>query len=190
MLADWSARRYPNLEIDLDDREEGESLRLRSPRSGRVVRLSVTYDRRYQPPPLASGEQLLLGHSRALLLPRREAHAPPGRWWCSEGRLVGDLLAERGWALAVNPQERLVATVAEADLAREAGLIQEPLARPAAVRRRPARACSPGRRGGSHPGQRRPRQSARPQASRGGRARAALDGSRGARPRPPAPSRG
>ena len=30
MRADWSARRYPNLEVELDEREEGEALRLRS----------------------------------------------------------------------------------------------------------------------------------------------------------------
>lgn len=88
------------------------------------MRLTVSYDRRYQPPAPAPGEQLLLGHSRGLLLPRREADGAPGCWWCGEGRLVGDLVAERGWALAVNPQERLVATLAEAYLAREAGLIQ------------------------------------------------------------------
>lgn len=124
MLADWSARRYPDLEIKVDDREEGESVRLRSPRSGKVVRLTVTYDRRYELPAPAAGVQLLLGHSRALLLPRREIPGTPGRWWCGEGRLVGDLLAERGWALAINPQERLVATIAEGALGREAGLVQ------------------------------------------------------------------
>jgi hypothetical protein len=37
---------------------------------------------------------------------------------------MGDLLAEWGWALGINPQERLVATIAEAGLSREAGLIQ------------------------------------------------------------------
>jgi hypothetical protein len=124
MLAEWSGRHYPELEVDIDDREEGESLRLRSPRSGKVVRVTVTYDRRYELPTPRRGEQLLLGHSRALLLPRREVPGAPGRWWCGEGRLVGDLLAERGWALAVNPQERLVATIADAGLGREAGLVQ------------------------------------------------------------------
>jgi hypothetical protein len=124
MLADWTARRHPHLEVELDDREEGESLRVRSPRSGKVVRLTVTYDRRYQPPARAPGEQLLLGHTRGLLLPRGEVDDEPGRWWCGEGRLVGDLVADQGRALAVNPQERLVATVADAYLAREAGLIR------------------------------------------------------------------
>jgi hypothetical protein len=125
MLAEWSARRYPHLEIDVDDdSEEGESLRLCSPRSGKVLRLTVTYDRRYELPTPGLGEPLLLGHSRALLLPRREVPGAPSSWWCGEGRLVGDLLAERGWALAVNPQERLVATIADAGLGREAGLVQ------------------------------------------------------------------
>lgn len=91
-----------------------------------MVRLTVTYDRRYQPPTSADGEQLLLGHTRGLLLPRREADDAPGRWWCGKGRLLGDLIAEHGRALAVNPQERLVATVADAHLAREAGLIRVP----------------------------------------------------------------
>jgi hypothetical protein len=36
-----------------------QSLALRSPRAGRVVRLTVTYDRRYQPAGLAPAEQLL-----------------------------------------------------------------------------------------------------------------------------------
>ena len=124
MLADWSVRRYPHLQIDIDDHEDGESLRLRSPRTGRVVRLTVTYDRRYQPPAPARGEQLLLGHTRGLLLPRAEADDAPGRWWCGESRLVGDLIAEHGRVLAVNPQERLVATVAGAYLAQEAGLVR------------------------------------------------------------------
>jgi hypothetical protein len=124
MLADWSQRRYPDLEVELDDREDTESLGLRSPRTGRLVRLTVTYDRRYQLPAAAPGAQLLVGHWRALLLPRKEAEGPSGLWWCGEGRLVGELVADRGWALAVNPQERLVATITTGDLARAAGVIQ------------------------------------------------------------------
>jgi hypothetical protein len=125
MLADWSHRRYPHLEVELDDREDNESLRLRSPRTDRLVRLTVTYDRRYQLPAPVPGAQLLVGHSRALLLPRKEAEGPPGLWWCGEGRLVGDLVARRGWALAINPQERLIATVTTEDLGRAATSVQD-----------------------------------------------------------------
>src|ERR1039458_4652459 len=84
MLTDWVTGRYPHLEVTLDDSEDGAGLSIRSPRSGRVLRLTVTYDRRYQPPPPAPGEQLLVGHSRALLLPRQETQATPGCWWCGE----------------------------------------------------------------------------------------------------------
>ena len=66
---------------------------IRSPRSGRVVRLSVTYDRRYRPPVPGPGEQALVGHSRALLLPRQAAQGAPSGWWCGEGRLVSDIVA-------------------------------------------------------------------------------------------------
>jgi len=124
MLADWSHRRYPDLEVELDDREDSESLRLRSPRTGRLVRLTVTYDRRYQPPtPTPAGAQLLVGHSRALLRPRGEVDGAPGVWWCARTRLVGDVVADRGWALVVDPQERLIATVAEARLMQGAGVV-------------------------------------------------------------------
>jgi hypothetical protein len=124
MLADWTARCYPDLGIKIDEHEAGESLALCSPRTGRVVRLTVTYDRRYQPPPAAPGRQLLLGHTRGLLLPRRAARDASGRWWCGEGRLVGELLATHEWVLALNPQERLLATLTDAERAREADLIQ------------------------------------------------------------------
>jgi hypothetical protein len=124
MLADWSHRRYPHLDVELDDREDNESLRLRSPRTDRLVRLTVTYDRRYQLPAAVPGAQLLVGHSRALLLPRKEADGPPGLWWCGEGRLVGDLVSRRGWALAINPQERLIATVTTENLGRAATSVQ------------------------------------------------------------------
>jgi len=124
MLADWSHRRYPDLEVELDDREDNESLRLRSPSSGKLVWLTVTYDPRYQLPAPAPGAQLLVGHSPRLLLPDEEAEGAPGLWWCRQGRLVGDLVADRGWALAINPQERLIATVTTGDLARAARVVQ------------------------------------------------------------------
>jgi hypothetical protein len=125
MLTDWLTGRYPHLEITLDDNEDGAALSIRSPRSGRVLRLTVTYDRRYQPAPPAPGEQVLVGHSRALLLPRQEAQDAPGCWWCGKGRLVGDIVADRGWVIAINPQERLIATVTTSDLARSAQLTQD-----------------------------------------------------------------
>ena len=88
------------------------------------MRLTVTYDRRYQPPtPTAPGSQLLVGHSRGLLRPRGEVDAAPGVWWCARTRLVGDAVADRGWVLVVDPQERLIATVAEARLMQGAGLV-------------------------------------------------------------------
>jgi hypothetical protein len=120
MLKDWCSRRYPQLEIDID--ESQGSLRVRSPRSGRAVWLTVTYDRRHE---LEAGRQLLVGHSPVLLLPRQEVNGAPGRWWCGNGRLVGDLIADRGWALAVNPQERLIATMVRREIARAVGLVRD-----------------------------------------------------------------
>lgn len=122
MLTDWITRRYPHLELTLDD---DATLSIQSPRSGRVLRLTVTYDRRYQPPAPAPGAQVLVGHSRALLLPRQEAQGAPSCWWLGEGRLVGDIIANHGWVVAINPQERLIATVTTSDLARTAHLTQD-----------------------------------------------------------------
>lgn len=122
MLTDWITRRYPHLELTLDD----ATLSIRSPRSGgRVLRLTVTYDRGYHPPVPAPGEQVLVGHSRALLLPRQEAQGVPSCWWCGEGRLVGDIISDHGWVVAINPQERLIATVTTSDLARTTHLTQD-----------------------------------------------------------------
>lgn len=72
MLSDWVTIRYPHLELTLD-KENDASLSIRSPRSGQVLRLTLTYDRRYQSPQPEPGEQLLVGHSRALVRPRQEA---------------------------------------------------------------------------------------------------------------------
>ena len=69
MLSDWVTVRYPHLEPTLDE-ENNASLSIRSPRSGQVLRLTLTYDRRYQSPQPAPGGQLLVGHSRALVRPR------------------------------------------------------------------------------------------------------------------------
>lgn len=122
MLTEWVSGRYPQLEVTSDDAQKGASLQIRSPRSGGVLRLTVTYDRRYQAPPSAPGAQLLVGSSHALLLPRGEA-PPPRSWWCGESRLVGDIVAHDGWAIAINPQERLIATITTCDLARSAKLL-------------------------------------------------------------------
>jgi hypothetical protein len=122
MLTDWITGRYPHLQLTPDD---DATLSIRSPRSGRVVRLRVTYDRRYHLPVPTSGEQVLLGHSRALLLPRQEAKGAPSCWWCGEGRLTGEIIAEHGWVVAINPHGRLIATATTSELARAAHLTQD-----------------------------------------------------------------
>ena len=90
MLADWTARRYPHLEAELDDREEGESLQLRSPRTGRVG----AADGHLRPPLPAAGTGARASSCWSALAraaaARREADGAPARWWCGEGRLVGD----------------------------------------------------------------------------------------------------
>lgn len=74
----------------------------------------MTYDRRYEPPPEVfadSSTQLLVGHTRGLLLPRQACRERADAWWCGEGRLVGEIAYRDGWAVAVNPEQRLIATV-------------------------------------------------------------------------------
>lgn len=85
----------------------------------------MTYDRRYEPPREVfadSSTQLLVGHTRGLLLPRQECQQP-NAWWCGEARLVGDIAFRCGWALAVNPEQRLVGTVVRSYIARDVGLV-------------------------------------------------------------------
>ena len=118
MVAEWCQRRHPRIDVELN--QYAGSLRLRSSRSGTVVYLAVTYDPGHEPTP---DRQLLLGHSRKLLLPRETVDGGPERWWCGEGRLVGELIAEQGWVLSVNPQDRLIATLVDGDIARAAGLV-------------------------------------------------------------------
>ena len=113
MLAEWSRRRYPQIQAEIDD-DQG-ALRLRSPRSGNEVVLAVTYDPGWRAPGTA---QVLVGHSRRLLLPRQHIDGQPEQWRCGRGRLVGELVYECGWALAVNPQERRVATLVDSAVAR------------------------------------------------------------------------
>jgi hypothetical protein len=118
MLADWCQRRHPQIDVELNQHEG--SLRLRSSHSGKVACLAVTYDPGHQP---TWDRQVLLGHSRKLLLPRETVDGAPERWWCGEGRLVGELIAEQGWALSINPEDRLIATLVDGDIARTAGLV-------------------------------------------------------------------
>jgi hypothetical protein len=125
MLADWAAH-YRRADVDAEDRDGVARVRVRSQRSGRRVELRVTYDRRYEPSleDLAeSSTQLLVGHTRGLLLPREPCQARSDAWWCGEGRLVGEIVYRAGWAVAVNPEQRLVATLVGSYLARDAGLI-------------------------------------------------------------------
>ncbi len=57
MLTDWLGSRYPLLGVAFDDQEDAEALQIRSPRTGTVVRLTVTCDQRYEPPPAGPGAQ-------------------------------------------------------------------------------------------------------------------------------------
>jgi hypothetical protein len=125
MLADWTGH-YRGADVQAEDRDGLARVRVRSRRSGRRVELQVTYDRRYEPPLKHLAEsttQLLVGHTRGLLLPRQACQARSDAWWCGEGRLVGELADRDGWALAVNPDQRLVATVIDSYIAGDAGLI-------------------------------------------------------------------
>jgi hypothetical protein len=125
MLADWAGH-YRAAGVETEDRDGLARVRVRSQRSGRQVELRVTYDRRYDPPleELAgSSRQLLVGHTRGLLLPRQACRERADAWWCGEGRLVGELTYRDGWALAVNPEQRLVATLVSSYAARAAGLL-------------------------------------------------------------------
>jgi hypothetical protein len=125
MLSDWAGH-YRGADVDAEDRDGLARVRVRSQRTGRRVELQVTYDRRYEPPleDLAdSSAQLLVGHTRGLLLPRQACRARTDAWWCGEGRLVGEIAYRDGWTLAVNPEQRLLATVVSSYVARDAGLI-------------------------------------------------------------------
>jgi hypothetical protein len=124
MLADW-AHHYRGAEVDAEDRDGLARVRVRSQRSGRHVELRVTYDRRYEPvDELAdSSTQLLVGHTRGLLLPRRACRERSDAWWCGEGRLVAEIVYRDGCALAVNPEQRLIATLVSSHTASQAGLI-------------------------------------------------------------------
>jgi len=125
MLADWAGR-YRGAEVDAHDGEHVAAVRVRSQRTGREVELQVTYDRRFEPPLEQlhdPARQLLVGHTRGLLLPRTPCPELRDAWWCGTSRLVGELLLWGGWAIAVNPEQRLVATLVDAYAALRAGLL-------------------------------------------------------------------
>jgi len=132
MLAAW-ARRYRGTDVSTSDNDELGIVSIRSRRSGRVSELAVTYDPRTEPLQTdhSPTRQLLLGHTRALLLPRSEHTQQPGVWLCGDARLTRQLIYEHGAAIAVNPQQRLVATLLDTRIAHHAGLIcQHPAAHP------------------------------------------------------------
>src|SRR5439155_2203600 len=123
MLVDW-ARRYRRAQVDAHDGERVATVRIRSQRTGREVELQVTYDRRLEVPLehlRDPARQLLVGHTRGLLLPRQPCSELPGAWWCGTSRLVAELVAWSGWAIAVNPEHRLIATMLDAYAAPRAG---------------------------------------------------------------------
>lgn len=125
MLANW-AKRYRGANVSTRELEDLTEVVIRSARSGLTLTLAVTYNRRHSPPWESfsdDGRQLILGHTRALLLPRRQAGASDRLWWCGEGRLLSDLLLHRDAAVAVNPERRLVATLLPIWKAREAGML-------------------------------------------------------------------
>lgn len=125
MLAERLAR-YRGANVQAADGDPVATVAVRSERTGREVQLQVTYDRRLEPPLEQlrdRSQQLLVGHTRGLLLPRLPCRQIPGAWWCGAGRLVAELVLWRDVALAVNPEHRLVATLVDATVARRVGLL-------------------------------------------------------------------
>lgn len=124
MLAAW-AQRYRGAKIST--RHDGTLgiVTIRSIATGNVAELAVTYNPR-EDPTTTAGRQLLVGHTRALLLPRTEHPQLPAAWSCGEPRLVGHLIAEQGAALAINPERQLVATVLMTPTAARIGLAPTP----------------------------------------------------------------
>ncbi len=125
MLADW-ARHFPSAEVAT--RQEGTlgAVAIRSKRTGKVITLAITYDRAYpywREDAQSGHDQLLVGHTNGLLLPRSEHPRQPGLWCCGEPQLVTTIITRHGAAIAVNPQQRLVATLMTAESARSARLI-------------------------------------------------------------------
>jgi hypothetical protein len=57
------------------------------------------------------------------LLPRERYPPIAGAWWCGHPQLVGEVIFHAGAAIAVNPQQRLVATLIDSATAHYLGLI-------------------------------------------------------------------
>ena len=112
LLAAW-ARRYRGAEVTTSATDELDIVRVRSAFSGRRVELAITYEPRFDD--LDSfdrpSRQLLVGHTRALLLPRMAHPSIAGAWWCGAARLISEISARHGAAVAINPQLRLAATL-------------------------------------------------------------------------------
>lgn len=128
MLADW-ARHFPSAEVATSDEGNLGRVAVRSTRTGKVVTLAITYDRSYpfwtddDEPTAAGYDQLLVGHTRGLLLPRTEHSTQPDVWCCADPQLIRSIIIRQGAAIAVNPQRRLVATLMPSAAARSSGLI-------------------------------------------------------------------
>jgi hypothetical protein len=125
MLADW-ARHYRGARVEAEDGDRVATVRIVSERTGHGVELRITYDRRFELPYEISRDpsrQLLLGHTRGLLLPRQPCAEHSGAWWCGESRLVGDLVDADRWALAVNPEQRLIGTLLDSWTALRIGVL-------------------------------------------------------------------
>ena len=120
MLAAW-ARRYRGAQISTRHEDSLGIITIRSVLTGTAVELAVTYSPREQSDPMA-GRQLLVGHTRALLLPRVEHAGLPDAWCCGEPRLVGELIEHHGAAIAVNPEHQLIATLLPTRVAERVGL--------------------------------------------------------------------
>jgi len=89
MLADW-ARHFPSAEVATSDEGNLGPIAVRSTRTGKVVTVAITYDRSYpfwadhDEPDAARHDQLLVGHTRGLLLPRAAHPTTPDVWCCAD----------------------------------------------------------------------------------------------------------
>ncbi len=122
MLAAWA-----NSHTGITAVEDDNTVSATSARSGVTVIMRVIYDDGFDPTADCeqANRQVVVGHTRRLLLPRAECTHAPNAWWCGEPRLVGQLIGAQGHAVAVNPEQRRVATLASAAIACRAGLIPD-----------------------------------------------------------------